>query len=91
MILQPETLIGWQRVGFRIFWSWESRSRLGRPEKDQELIQLIRRMWSANPTWGSPRIRDELANLGLEASTATIREQGRMIVVDHSAPHLSPE
>ena len=22
-------------------------------------------MWSANPTWGSPRIRDELAKLGL--------------------------
>src|SRR5665811_608553 len=25
-------------------------------------------------TWGSPRIRDELAKLGLEASTATIRK-----------------
>jgi hypothetical protein len=30
--------------------------------KDRELILLIRRMWSVNPTWGSPRIRDELAN-----------------------------
>ena len=38
------------------------------------MIQLIRRMWSANPTWGSPRIRDELAKLGLQASTATIRK-----------------
>jgi putative transposase len=38
------------------------------------LIQLIRRMWSVNPTWGSPRIRDELAKLGLQASTATIRK-----------------
>ena len=67
MIFQPETLIGWQRAGFRMFWRWKSRRRLGRPEKDQELIQLIRRMWSANPTWGSPRIRDELAKLGLMA------------------------
>ena len=74
MIFQPETLISWQRAGFRMFWRWKSRRRLGRPEKDQELIQLIRRMWSANPTWGSPRIRDELAKLGLEASTATIRK-----------------
>ena len=57
IILQPETLIGWQRVGFGMFWRWKSRRRLGRPEKDQELIQLIRRMWSTNPTWGSPRIR----------------------------------
>ena len=38
------------------------------------MIQLIRRMWSANPTWGSPRIRDELGKLGLIASTATIRK-----------------
>jgi hypothetical protein len=30
-------------------------------------------MWNVNPTCGSPRIRDELAQLGLEASTATIR------------------
>ena len=57
IILQPETLIGWQRTSFRMFWRWKSRRRLGRPEKDQELIQLIRRMWSANPTGGSPRLR----------------------------------
>ena len=31
-------------------------------------------MWTANPTCGSPRIRDELAKLGLIASTATIRK-----------------
>ena len=74
IIFRPETLIGWQRAGFRLFWRWKSRHRNGRPRKDQELIQLIRRMWSANPTWGSPRIRDELAKLGLVASTATIRK-----------------
>jgi hypothetical protein len=74
MIFQPETVIGWQQAGFRLFWRWKSRHRLGRPGKDAELIQLIRRMWSVNPTWGSPRIRDELAKLGLYASTATIRK-----------------
>jgi transposase InsO family protein len=31
-------------------------------------------MWSVNLTWGSPRIRDELAKLSLQASTATIRK-----------------
>jgi hypothetical protein len=77
MIFEPETLIGWQRAGFRIFWRWKSRCRRGRPGKDAELIQLIRRMWALNPTWGSPRIRDELAKLGLKASTATIRKYRR--------------
>lgn len=74
LIFQPETLIGWQRAGFRMFWRWKSRCRPGRPRKDAEWIQLIRRMWALNPTWGSPRIRDELAKLGLKASTATIRK-----------------
>src|SRR5258707_426115 len=57
-----------------MFWKWKSRFRSGRPAKNPELIRLIRRMWVANPTWGSPRIRDELAKLGLQASTATIRK-----------------
>jgi transposase InsO family protein len=57
-----------------MFWRWKSRPRSGRPSKDSALIQLIRRMWAGNPTWGSLRIRDELAKLGLEASTATIRK-----------------
>ena len=71
MIFQPETVIGWQRAGLRMFWRWKSRSRSGRPAKNPELIRLIRLMWAVNPTWGSPRIRDELAKLGLQASTAT--------------------
>ncbi len=73
-IFRPETVIGWQRAGFRLFWRWKSRRRRGRPAKDWELIQLIRRMWTVNPTWGSPRIRDELAKLGLRAWAATVRK-----------------
>jgi len=74
MIFQPETVIGWHRAGFRMFWRWKSRPRGGRPRKDSALIELIRRMWAVHPTWGSPRLRDELAKLGLEAATATIRK-----------------
>jgi len=74
LIFRPETVIGWQRAGFRAFWRWKSRRRGGRPSVDRALIQLIRRMWEANPTWGSPRIRDELAKLGISASTSTIRK-----------------
>jgi putative transposase len=74
MIFRPETVIGWERAGFRMFWRWKSRGRRGRPGKEPELIRLIRRMWAVNPTWGSPRIRDELAKLGLQASTATVRK-----------------
>jgi transposase InsO family protein len=74
VIIQPQTVIGWHRAGFRRYWRWKSRRRDGRPSLEPELIQLIRRMWQANPTWGSPRIRDELAKLGLQVSDSTIRK-----------------
>jgi len=62
-ILQPETVIAWPRAGFRMFWRWKSRRRRGRPATAPELVGLLRQMGAANPTWGSPRIRDELGSM----------------------------
>ena len=33
-IVQPETLVGWHRAGFRCYWRWKSRSRGGRPQSE---------------------------------------------------------
>jgi transposase InsO family protein len=74
VIVQPQTVVRWHQAGFRLFWRWKSRARIGRPSKDRELIDLIRRMWRANPTWGSPRIRAELAKLGIQVSASTVRK-----------------
>ena len=30
-IIRPETVIRWHRLGFRAYWRWRSRSRVGRP------------------------------------------------------------
>ncbi len=30
-IVTPETVVGWHRRGFRLFWTWKSRHRTGRP------------------------------------------------------------
>jgi hypothetical protein len=32
VIVKPDTVIGWHRAGFRIYWRWRSRSRGGRPK-----------------------------------------------------------
>jgi len=74
VIVRPETVIGWQRKAFRAFWRWKSRSRGGRPSINPAIIHLIRRMWKVNPTWGSIRIQDELAHLGIHVSDATVRK-----------------
>jgi len=44
----------------------------GRPKIPVPVRQLIRRMSRANPLWGAPRIRAELARIGIEVSEATV-------------------
>ena len=58
LIVKPETAIRWHRAGFRLFWRWKSRSRVGRPKVPLEIRQLIRDMSLANPLWGAPRIQN---------------------------------
>jgi hypothetical protein len=71
-IVQPETVIGWHRRGWRLYWSWRSRSRLGRPRLSPEVGELIARMSRDNPLWGTERIRGEL-KLAIVVSNRSIR------------------
>ena len=56
VIVKPETVIAWHRQGFRLYWTWKSRRRRGRPTVAADLRVLIRTMAHANPLWGAPRI-----------------------------------
>ena len=41
MILRPETVIGWHRKGFRLFWAWKVRhGKPGRPGVPKEVPGL---------------------------------------------------
>ncbi len=74
-IVQPKTVVGWHRQGFRRYWRWKSRQRgrkPGRPRVTREVRALIRTMKQANPLWGAPRIHGELLKLGFEISERTI-------------------
>ncbi len=31
VIVKPETVVGWHRAGFRLYWRWRSGPRGGRP------------------------------------------------------------
>ncbi len=73
--VQPRTVTLWQRERFRNYWRELSQGgRPGRPKIAPELRQLIRRMWKANPTWGSPRIVAELHKLGIEVAKSTVEK-----------------
>src|SRR6202163_3686340 len=67
VVVRPETVIRWHRRGWRLYWSWRSRSRAGRPRLAPEVRDLIAQMASENATWGTQRIRGELIKLGIVA------------------------
>ncbi len=73
VIVKPETVIHWYRMGFRLYWRRKSRKRRpGRPPIAKEIRQLVERMYWANPTWGAPRIHGELLKLGIEIAESTV-------------------
>lgn len=72
VIVKPETVVAWHRRGFRLFWTWKSRGRSGRPSVHADIRALIRTMSGANPLWGAPRIHGELLKLGIDVSQATV-------------------
>jgi len=59
VIVRPNTIVRWHRMGFRLYWRWKSRTRGGRPQIPVEVRSLIRRMSLENPLWGAPRIHGE--------------------------------
>ncbi len=51
IIVQPEPVICWHRLGFRLYWRWKSQARSpGRPGIEPQIRALIRRMSKENPT-----------------------------------------
>ena len=41
VIVKPETAIKWHRRGFKLYWRWKSRRKVGRPKTDREVRVLM--------------------------------------------------
>ena len=76
LVVQPATLLGWHRAGFRAFWRRKSRPGLGRPPLSAETVALIQTMAAENPLWGAERIRGELLKLVSGAETTSAAGNG---------------
>src|SRR5271163_2564687 len=72
VVFKPETLVRWHRSGFRLYWRWKSRRRVGRPAVPADIRDLIRTISRDNPLWGAPRIHGELLKLGIDIAQSTV-------------------
>ena len=83
ILVQPDTVVGWQRQGFKLFWRWISKAkRVGRPRIPPEVRELIQRMAQDN-AWGAPRIHGELLKLGIVIDERTV---SRYLPRGHTSP-----
>jgi len=73
LVVRPKTFLRWHRKGWRLNWSWKSRTRLGRPRLSREVRDLVARIFQENRLWGTERIRGELLRylLGAEVTEVT--------------------
>jgi transposase InsO family protein len=79
VLVKPQTVVGWHRAGFRLYWRWRSRPRGGRPKITEEVRGLIRRIAEENPDWGAPKIHGELQKIGFVVSERSVARYLRPI------------
>ena len=73
VIVKPETVLRWHRKRFASYWTRLSGNNgPGRPAKNREIRELIRKIANSNPLWGAPRVHGELLKLGIDVSERTV-------------------
>ena len=70
IVVKPETVVGWHRAGFRLYW--RLRSRGGGRKIGADVFETARRIAQENPSWGAPRIHGKLLKLGFDVSERTV-------------------
>jgi len=73
-VVQPETIIRWHRMAFKLYWGWKYSRKSGRPSIHPHIVRLIGQMSEANPLWGAPRVHGELMKIGINAAQSTVEK-----------------
>ncbi len=86
VIVKPETVLCWHREGYRRYWRYRSKGRLGRPRIPRKHIEFIRRISSDHPEWSATRIALILKlKLGVDHAPSTVRRY----MVEGGSPPIS--
>lgn len=73
LIIQPDTLLRWHSLGFRLFWKRKSKAKSRKAKLAAETIELIKQLAQENRLWGAERIRGELLKLDIHVCKRTIQ------------------
>lgn len=73
-LFTPDTILRWHRELIAKKWdhSEQRKNMPGRPRVRQEIVELVLRLASENPTWGYDRIQGALVNLGYHITDTTV-------------------
>ena len=64
VIVKPETVLRWHREGYRRYWRYRSKGRVGRPRIPRKHIEFIRRISSDNPEATVSLVSTATGNVG---------------------------
>jgi putative transposase len=64
IVVKPETVIGWHRTAFRLYWKRKSK-KVGRPKIPIDIIKEIKRIHEENPLLSPEKIREMLISMGV--------------------------
>ena len=68
VLVKPETVIGWHRKAFKVYWRRKSKG--GRPKISPATIALIKRIHKENPTLSPEKIHERLVDLAVNDTPA---------------------
>ena len=72
VMVEPDTVVRWQRSVWRAYWRWKSRRGPGCPHIPAEWQRLILRIATEHPRWGAVRIVGELRAPGCDVSARIV-------------------
>src|SRR5260221_11114231 len=76
-IVQPDTLLRWHRLGFRLFWRQKSKPKSTQAKVSAETMAVIKEMAKNTRLWGAERIRGGLLKLDSRVCKRTIEKYMR--------------
>lgn len=73
-LFTPDTILRWHRQLVAEKWNYsEQRKSVGRPATEQEVVDLVIKLATENPSWGYDSLVGRLANLGHDICANTAK------------------